>query len=213
MRWLLIMLAVGAAGTAGYFGLFVKNSFTSYSNEQLDLLEREIAVELEQHRAAPTRKPRPNEARTEQQVWAEDRQQLVLEERRRRLFFILALGVAGASAVGAFLARGGSSSAPRLRTSSDEESRLVAVVGDPAVLREGARQKAAALLGVAPEAPPAVIEAALQAQLQQRDPAMLTGLAPNLKQLVMEQREELTRARDLLLNKPGPQPGTPGGKS
>ncbi|HEX8702432.1 MAG TPA: hypothetical protein VF815_26600 [Myxococcaceae bacterium] len=210
MRWLLIMLAVGAAGTAGYFGFFVKNSFSSYSNEQLDLLEREIAVELEQRRAAPARKPRPSEVRAEQEVWVEDRQQLLLEERRRRLFFILALGVAGASLVGAFLARGGTASAPRLRTSSDEESRLVAAVGDPSVLREGARQKAAALLGVAPDAPPAVIEAALQVQLQQRDPAMLKGLAPDLKQLVMQQREELTRARDLLLNKPGAAPGTPG---
>ena len=90
---------------------------------------------------------------------------------------------------------------PRLGTSHDEDSRLVAAVGDPAVLREGARQKAAALLGVAPDAPPAVIEAALQAQLQQRDPSLLVGLAPDLKQLVMEQREELTRARDLLLKK------------
>ena len=61
----LIMLAVGAAGTAGYFGVFVKNSFTSYSNEQLDLLEREIAVELEQRRANPARKPRPTEALAE----------------------------------------------------------------------------------------------------------------------------------------------------
>jgi hypothetical protein len=202
MRWLLIMLAVGAAGTAGYFGLFVKNSFTSYSNEQLDMLEREIAVEREQNRASSARKSKGSEVRTQQQAWVEDRQQLLLEERRRRLFFILSLGLAGICTVGAFLARGGSST-PRPRTSSDEESRLVAAVGDPSVLREGARQKAAALLGVAPDAPPAVIEAALQAQLQQRDPAMLSGLAPDLKQLVMDQREELTRARDLLLNKPG----------
>lgn len=212
MRWLLIMVAVVAAGTAGYFGVFVKNSFTSYSNEQLDLLEREIAVEREQKLATASRKPRPSERHTEQQAFVEDRQQRLLEERRRRLFFIVALGVFGVAVVGAFLVRGGSP-APRLRTSSDEESRLVAAVGDPAVLREGARQKAAALLGVAPEAPPAVIEAALQVQLQQRDPAMLTGLAPDLKQLVLEQREELTRARDLLLNKPGAAPGAPPQKS
>jgi hypothetical protein len=201
MRWLLIMLTVGAAGTAAYFGAFEKNSFSGYSNEQLDMLEREIAVELEQERTSPSRKPRPSEARPEQQAWVQDRQQLIQEERRRRLFFILSLGVAGLSAAGAFLVRGGSP-APRLRTSSEEESRLVAAVGDPSVLREGARQKAAALLGVAPDAPAAVIEAALQAQLQQRDPSKLEGLAPDLKQLVMTQREELTRARDLLLNKP-----------
>jgi hypothetical protein len=192
MRWLLIMLAVGAAGTAGYFGALVKNSYSGYSNEQLDMLEREVAVELKQRRSTA----------------AEDRQLLIREERQRRLFFILALGVAGLSAVGVFFTRGGSS-APRLRASDEEESRLVAAMGDPSVLREGARQKAAALLGVAPDAPAAVIEAALQAQLQQRDPAMLTGLAPDLKQLVMTQREELTRARDLLLNKPGAAPAGP----
>jgi hypothetical protein len=198
MRWLLIMLAVGAAGTAGYFGAFVKNSFSGYSNEQLDLLEREMAVELAQERTGSARKPA--EARAEQQLWVQDRQQLILEERRRRLFFILALGVAGVAGMGVFLVRGGSAT-PHLRTSEDEESRLVAAMGDPSVLREGARQKAAALLGVTPEAPPAVIEAALQAQLQQREPSMLVGLAPDLKQLVMDQREELTRARDLLLKK------------
>jgi DnaJ-domain-containing protein 1 len=191
MRWLLIMLALGAAGTAGYFGAFVNNSFSSYSNEQLDMLEREMAAEREQARTG-----------SDQQLWVQDRQQLISEERRRRLYFILALGVAGLSGVGAFLVRGGAS-VPRLRASADEESRLVAAVGDPAVLREGARQKAAALLGVAPDAPAAVIEAALQAQLQQRDPDKLSGLAPELKQLALAQREELTRARDLLLNKPG----------
>jgi len=187
MRWLLIMLAVGAAGTAGYFGFFVKNSFTSYSNEQLDMLEREFAAE---------------------RAWAGDRQDLLAQERKRRLLFIASVGMTGLLILGAFLAPGGSST-PRLRASGDEESRLVAAVGDPAVLREGARQKAASLLGVAPDAPPAVIEAALQAQLQQRDPAMLVGLAPDLKQLVLEQREELTRARDLLLNKPAAAPSEP----
>ncbi len=205
MRWLLIMLAIGSAGSAGYFGFFVKNSFTSYSNEQLDMLERELAAEREQRRAPPSRKPRGSDARPEQQAWADDRQDLLERERQRRLLFIASMGMTGLLILGAFLARGGSST-PRLRASGDEESRLVAAVGDPAVLREGARQKAASLLGVAPDAPPAVIEAALQAQLQQRDPAMLAGLAPDLKQLVMNQREELTRARDLLLNKPSSAP-------
>lgn len=205
MRWLLIMLAVGTAGTAGYFGYFVKNSFTSYSNEQLDMLERELAAEREQRRAAPSRKPRGSDPRPEEQAWADDRSQLLEEERKRRLLFIASVGMTGLLILGAFLTHRGSSP-PRLRASDDEESRLVAAVGDPSVLREGARQKAASLLGVAPDAPPAVIEAALQAQLQQRDPAMLVGLAPDLKQLVMDQREELTRARDLLLNKPSSAP-------
>jgi hypothetical protein len=114
--------------------------------------------------------------------------------------------VAGVAAVAVFLIRGGSSSTPSLRGSSDEDSRLLAAVGDPATLREGARQKAATLLGVSPGAPPAVIEAALQAQLQQRDPSRMDGLAPELQKLALQQREELVRARDLLLNKAHSEP-------
>ncbi len=201
MRWLLIMLAVGAAGTAGYLGTLAKNSFSAYSGEQLDMLERELAQELEPERTPP-RPPKASSKHAEQKEALVGSQQLLQEERRRRLFFTLALGVAGVAAVASFLVRGGSSSTPILRGSGDEDARLLAAVGDPAVLREGARQKAASLLGVAPDAPPAVIEAALQVQLQQRDPSRLDGLAPDLKQLALQQREELVRARDLLLNKP-----------
>lgn len=198
MRWLLIMLAVGAAGTAGYLGTLARNSFSAYSGEQLAMLERELAQELE----AP--KPSGKHAGPKEQLSGS--QQLLQEERQRRLFFTLALGVAGVAGVAAFFVRGGSSSGPVLRGSGDEDARLVAAVGDPAVLREGARQKAAALLGVTPDAPPAVIEAALQAQLQQRDPSRLEGLAPDLQKIALQQRDELVRARDLLLNKPSGSP-------
>jgi hypothetical protein len=186
MRWLLIMLAVGAAGTAGYLGTVAKNSFSAYSRAQLDMLEHELTQQ------------RPN---PEQRESLASNQELLQEERRRRLFFYASLGVAGLATVAAFFVRGSSSATPSLRGSRDEDSRLLAAMGDPAVLREGARQKAAALLGVSPEAPPTVIEAALQAQLQQRDPARMEGLAPDLKKLVLQQREELVRARDLLLNR------------
>jgi hypothetical protein len=196
MRWLLIMLAVGAAGTAGYLGTLAKNSFSAYSLEQLDTLERELAQELGT--------PRASTRHAEQKERLAGSQLLLQDERRRRLFFILALGVAGAAAVASFFIRQGTSSAPRHRGSRDEDARLLAVMGDPAVLREGARQKAAALLGVSPDAPPAIIEAALQIQLQQREPSRLEGLAPDLKQLALQQREQLVHARDLLLN-PAPQ--------
>jgi hypothetical protein len=198
MRWLLIMLAVGAAGTAGYLGTAAKNSFSAYSSQQLDMLEREMAQELE----GSPRPPKASGKHAEQKEQLAVSQQLLQEERQRRLFFTLALAVAAVASVASFFVRGGSSSTPTLRASSDEEARLLAAVGDPSVLREGARQKAASLLGVAPDAPPAVVEAALQAQLQQRDPSRMEGLAPDLKQLVLQQREELVRARDLLLNKP-----------
>ncbi|WP_224247645.1 hypothetical protein [Hyalangium gracile] len=200
MRWLLIMLAVGAAGTAGYLGTLGKNSFSAYSSEQLDMLEREMAQQLESA-GAPSRSLKASAKQAEQLERLTGSQQLLQQERQRRLFFFIALGVAGVAAVASFFVRGGASSSPSLRGSSDEDARLLAAVGDPAVLREGARQKAASLLGVSPDAPPAVIEAALQAQLQQRDPSRLDGLAPDLKQLVLQQREELVRARDLLLDK------------
>jgi hypothetical protein len=205
MRWLLIMLAVGAAGTAGYLGTLAKNSFSAYSSEQLEMLERELDQELKPERA-PASSPKASGKQAEQKEWLAGSRQLLQQERQRRMFFLAALGVAGVAGVASFLVRGGSSSAPSLRGSRDEDARLVATVGDPSVLREGARQKAASLLGVSPEAPPAVIEAALQAQLQQRDPSRMDGLAPDLKKLVLQQREELARARDLLLNK---DPSTP----
>lgn len=205
MRWLLIMLAVGAAGTAGYLGTVAKNSFSDYSTEQLDLLQRELDQELQQKHAS-SRSSKTSSKQAEQKDQLDANQQLLQQERQRRLFFFIALGVAGISGVAAFFLRGGAPSRPTLRGSSDEDARLVAAVGNPAVLREGARQKAASLLGVAPNAPPAVIEAALQAQLQQRDPARMEGLAPDLQKLALQQREELTRARDLLLENPaGPR--------
>jgi hypothetical protein len=197
MRWLLIMVALGAAGTAGYLSTFAKNSFSDYSREQLDLLERELSHELAQE-GGSSRPSKNSLKQAERQAHLAANQQLLREERQRRLYFYLALGLAGATAVGAAFLRGGSSS-PKLRGSSDEDARLLAAIGDPTVLREGARQKAAALLGVSPEAPPAVIEAALQAQLQQRDLSRLDGLAPDLQKLALQQREELIRARDLLL--------------
>jgi hypothetical protein len=200
MRWLLIMLAVGAAGTAGYLGTLAKNSFSAYSSEQLEVLERELDQQLKPERV-PASSPKASGQQAEQKERLASSQQLLQQERQRRLFFLAALGVAGVAGVASFFVRGGFSSAPRFRGSSDEDARLMAAVGDPAVLREGARRKAASLLGVSPEAPPAVIEAALQAQLQQRDPSRMEGLAPDLKKLVLQQREELVRARDLLLNK------------
>jgi hypothetical protein len=204
MRWLLIMVAVGAAGTAGYLSTFSKNSFSGYSSEQLDLLERELGQELAQV-SGPTRPSKKSARQAERQEQLAVNQQLLQEERQRRFSFYLALGLAGVTAVGATLLRGGSST-PTLRGSGDEEARLLATIGDPAVLREGARQKAAALLGVSPEAPPAVIEAALQAQLQQRDITRLDGLAPDLQKLALQQREELIRARELLLNRSPSRP-------
>ncbi|SEU01181.1 hypothetical protein [Stigmatella erecta] len=205
MRWLFLMLALGCGATAGYLGLFQKSSFSGYSGEQLDLLERELTGALESSQL-PSRKKAPGLGPAER---LQEGQQRIQAERQRRQYLALALGGMGLATLAAFFVRPGPSRfGPR--ASPGEEARLLAAVGDPAVLREGARQKAAALLGVSPEAPPAVIEAALQAQLQQRDPARLAGLAQALQDQALRQREELVRARDLLLNKPSaPLPPKP----
>jgi hypothetical protein len=205
MRWLLIMLAVGAAAMAGYLGTAAKNSYSGYSGPQLDQLENELRLALEPGLGGGPRPVKLRSRSPEEELQLLDNRELLQEERQRRRYFPIALGVAGLAAVAAFFVRGGASPVS-LRGSTDEEARLLAAVGDPAVLREGARQKAAALLGVSPDAPPAVIEAALQAQLQQREPSQLHGLSQDLKQLVLQQREELVRARDLLLNQPPSSP-------
>src|SRR4051812_27631537 len=123
--------------------------------------------------------------------------QLIQSERRRRVLFpgAIALGVL-ALAAAVFVPR---------RTArplaSDEDARLVAAVGDPEAALEIARRRAATVLHVTPDAPESVIEAAFAAQLKDRDPATLEGLAPDLRRLVADQREELTKAREVLLKK------------
>jgi hypothetical protein len=203
MRWLFLLVALGCGAAAGYLGLFQKSSFSGYSGEQLDLLERELTGALESPQPPSRRKAPPSGLDAAERL--QDGQQRIQAERQRRQSLALALGGMGLATLAAFFVRSGPFRF-RARASSGEEARLLAAVGSPAVLREGARQKAASLLGVAPDAPPAVIDAALQAQLQQRDPSRLTGLAQELQDQALRQREELVRARDLLLNTPGAPP-------
>ena len=77
-------------------------------------------------------------------------------------------------------------------------------------LLEGERDKAARLLGVTPEAPPAVVDAALAAQLAAHDLGRLDGIAPEVRRLLLDQRESLKRARELLVRgtarRTGPAP-------
>jgi hypothetical protein len=181
MRPLLFLIALLAGGYAGYLGTLGKTSYALYSKSQLDQLEQEHS-RLLRHSRGDT---------TEHALAL----QLIRQERERppRLH-----GSAGAAAlafvIALLLPRPG-------RALAGEEHRFVDHVGDPVLTGQGARHKAAALLGVLPDAPPAVIEAALQAQLAARDPARLEGIAPDLRHTVLEQREELLRAGNLLLGR------------
>ena len=178
MRVVFILLALLLGAGAAWFGTKARGSYSSYSSEQLQVLEEGF-----------TQLAHP----TEDQQFSRE---LLETEKKRRIAFPLLIVGAVLAAIGAYVVRGVRES---FGASPGEEARFAATMGDPAVVLEGARNKAAALLGVTVTAPPAVIEAALAAQLETRDPAKLMGIAPELKAMVLAQREVLIKARDLLL--------------
>jgi hypothetical protein len=185
MRWPLFFLAVTCLLVATYFGLYGRTSYAGFSAEKVEMMENEFRALAE---------TADQDTRLRAQVELE----LIAQERRRPLLMY------GAGAAGVLLlAAGFFVRAGRTRSTRHEEDRLSAALGSPEVTLEGARNKAAALLGVAPNAPPAVIEAALRAQLEARDLSRLPGLAPDLQRLAKTQHEELIRARDLLLRSSG----------
>ncbi|MDQ3264345.1 MAG: hypothetical protein M3Y59_11885 [Myxococcota bacterium] len=120
------------------------------------------------------------------------------EQRRRRLVqwglpLALLLGVAAWFAPRSHFSFG---------RNKDEEARLAAHLGNASgELAAERRHAAATLLGVTPNAPRAVIEAAFQAQLQERDRSRYDGVAVDLVRVAEEQRAQLQKARDYLLQR------------
>lgn len=190
-RLVLAALAVLTAGGAIYLReKSSASSFSSYTDAQLDTLEANYR--------AVTRAPAATSpaARRDAVVDAEISLERLQTERYRRIALRSLALVALLSVVGAVLAgRGGP------RRDRREESRLREVAGDPAALLEGERNKAARLLGVTPESPPEVVDAALAAQLAAHDVGRLDGIAPEVRRLLLDQRESLQRARDLLVRR------------
>ncbi|MFZ5468003.1 MAG: hypothetical protein ACOZIN_01085 [Myxococcota bacterium] len=181
MKGLFLTGAVVAAALSTWAWVGVGSTHTSHSFSQLTQMADEFT--------------RLGDALTADQRISHE---LVLAERRRRVLVPVGIGAAALFVAGAIVTRGRSRKAKR----TNEEQRLAAAVGDPALTLQGARMKAAALLGVTPDAPAAVIEAALNAQLESRAPHLLEGLAPDLQKMALARREELIRARDLLLRRP-----------
>lgn len=185
MRIVLFLVALAAAGYAGYLKFGTPSLYTSYSPEKLEQLESAYEQKV-------------NFAKGDQ--LDEDRVSLSLlrEERVRREQVKWALGGAGAAFLLAlvFTLVGGRGQA-REDSRRGEGSGPVAAPGSQVTTRE----QAAALLGVHPNAPRTVIEAALQAQLAEREPAQLAGLDPTLRDNVLRQREELRQAGNLLLGR------------
>jgi hypothetical protein len=167
-----------------------RSSFSSYSDSQLDTLE-------EGYRAVTRAPAGPGTTATSRRDAALDAElslERVQTERYRRTALRSLAMVSLLAAVGALLAGRG-----RARRDRGEEARLRVAMGDPVALLEGERDKAARLLGVRPEAPPAVVDAALAAQLAAHDLGRLDGIAPEVRRLLLDQRESLQRARDLLV--------------
>jgi hypothetical protein len=189
-RLVFAALAVLAAG--GAFFLREKSrstSFSAYTEAQLDTLEANYRAVSQAPPTQGTLAAR-QEAALDAQLSLES-----LQTERHRRFALRALAlVALLAVVGALLPRRGGS-----RRDRGEDARLRKAMGDPGVMLEGERHKAARLLGVTPEAPPAVIDAALAAQLAAHDPGRVDGLAPEVRRMILDQRQALQRARDLLV--------------
>jgi len=186
-----VLLAVVAAGAA----LWLKregprSSFGGYSDAQLDTLEAAYRSATR----APTGPGLGSDAKREAALEAQLSLERLQQERFRRRAFLGAEAIAILAVLGAMVPRRGGS-----RASREEEHRLADAFGDPAALLEAERKKAAGLLGVSVEAPPEVVDAALAAKLAAREPGRLEGLDPGLKQVILEQRQALRRARDLLV--------------
>ena len=167
-----------------------KSSFSSYSDSQLDTLEAGYRAVTRTPRAAGSTATSRRDAALDAELSLERLQ----TERYRRIALRSLAGVSLLAVVGALLA-----GRRRARPDRGEEARLRAAMGAPAALLEGERDKAARLLGVRPEAPPAVVDAALAAQLATHDLGRLDGIAPEVRRLLLDQRESLQRARDLLV--------------
>jgi hypothetical protein len=199
-RLVFAALAVLTAGGAIYLReKSSASSFSSYSDAQLDTLEANYRAVT---RARVVTSPG---ARRDAALDAEISLERLQTERYRRIALRSLALVALLSVAGAVLAGRG-----RPRRDRKEDARLHEAMGDPATQLEGERNKAARLLGVTPEAPPAVVDAALAAKLAAHDLGRLDGIAPEVRQLLLDQRASLHRARDLLVRgtvrRSGPPP-------
>jgi hypothetical protein len=188
MRIVFFLLAVAAAGYAGYLQFYHPSNYTSFSEAKLTQLDQAYDAAISASRGEAER-----DANRLSQM-------LVQNELTRRLHVKAALGGAAV-----FLVLGLVMTLLRGRGGSREEQEQARVSSPTARDASGAptmtREQAAALLGVQPNAPRAVVEAALQAQLAERDPSQLVGLDPTLKHNVLQQREELRQAGNVLLGR------------
>jgi hypothetical protein len=183
MRILLFLIALLSGGFAGYLGTVAKTSYSSYSPAQLDQLEAELTRQIDRT---------SGDMRDEHLISLS----ILREERQRPFKMQVAGGVAAASLFTALVL----TLVSGRRKGSREEEDPYGTPSDGGS-RQMDRNRAAALLGVRPDAPRAVVEAALQAQLAEKDPSQLGGHDPSLRQKIHQQREELQAAAHVLLGR------------
>jgi hypothetical protein len=180
MRELLLVLCLVCLCAGGYAHLGLRNSYSSYSSEQLALLTRELDV------VAQGTDDTSREARVSRTLVGDER----LRRQCRTGLFI----------AGGFLGLAGWWVGRRRRdTHTEGDGRFLQYLGKAGEGMPGGRQHAATLLGVAVGSAPQVVQAAFDAQLKQRKLDDLDGLAPDLRRLQEEKRAQLERARDVLL--------------
>ncbi|HEX5754461.1 MAG TPA: hypothetical protein VFZ09_50220 [Archangium sp.] len=184
MRILLFLVALLSGGYAGYLSTVAKTSYSSFSPAQLDQIEAEQMRQLDRT---------SGDERDNHLVSLS----LLRDERTRVSRLPVAGGVAGLSLLGALVL----TLVGALRKGSEQEEESSGAPSESGGSRQMDRNRAAALLGVRPDAPRAVIEAALQAQLAEKDPSQLGGHDPSLRQKIHQQREELQAAAHVLLDR------------
>lgn len=184
MRILLFLVALLSGGYAGYLATGAKTSYSSYSPAQLDQIEAEQTRQLDRT---------SGDERDNHLISLS----LLREERARPFKMQVAGGVAGLSLVTALVL----TLVGRRREDSSQEDEPHGTPAEGGGSRQMDRNRAAALLGVRPDAPRAVIEAALQAQLAEKEPSQLAGHDPSLRQKLLQEREELHTASHVLLGR------------
>ena len=138
-----LFVQFSAAGTAVYLGTLAKNSFSAYSSEQLDLLERELEQELKPEHV-PGRSPRASGPQAEQK----ERLALAISEA-----FVQIEGIPfDAAALGAWsdsASRIGSSTSSTNRRRPGSQPTVETVVRRCVTPRSGRQRAAATTLSIA----------------------------------------------------------------
>jgi hypothetical protein len=188
LKAVLWLLAAIAFGVGAYSWRLATTSYSSYSAEQLEMFARELQT-LQASDAGATLDDKVVAAMASAELSRRERVRISL------VAGLVLIAIALVAPRWSFPSRGSGSEGERLK---DFVGPLpVATPGAPAM----DKYRAAEALGVRMDASPAVIEAAFEALLKERDPKRRDGLMPDLQRQMDEQLRQLHEARRVLLGK------------